>query len=409
MLKKYFSFALTLVIIAFSVCAVHAEETLNINELRQCGRIFAYSGASSAYFYGYNKTTLYSAKVIPDGITRYVSIDGTIRSACHDDNNAYALFESSRRDYSVIKMNMNSGDYNIYRLGTLEGIDNVSFAATENEFFLIDNNGVYPAALSFGYDGKRKYSLSFNLGVERLFTNGGNAYAKAYSGEVYKLSNGKKSYCASFGEYTDFENAGAGFIYTEIGQLISLENGSAQNFDDKYVVKTQDRVFRDNDGILFAAAGNKSAILNSDYTCTVKDNSFQSPHSDGNGGNSGGSGGQISMSDDVVVGIDAGTTVAQLKKSFSEIKAVYNLNGGEVSSGKLRTGFSVKTSANIYTIAVRGDINSTGTVNSSDISELMQYFTDSLSLSGCYIKAADYNFDGSVDNADLVLMARSTE
>lgn len=409
MFKKYFSLLFTFILIVVSVCSVHAQDMLNLNDLKKCGRIFAYSGDSSAYFYGFNKTTLYSAKVIPDGVMRYVSIDGTIRSVCHDDSNAYALFEGSRDYYSVIKLNMINGNYRVYALGTLTGIDDVSFAATESEIFLIDNNGVYPTALCLDYNGNRKYSLNFNLGVKNLFNNGGNAYARASTGEIYKLSGGSKSYCASIDRTVDFKNAGAGYVYTEGGQLVSLNDGSTQNFTDKHVVKTKNGTFNDNSGTLFAAVGNKTVALNNDYSCAVKDNSTQVTKPNGNSSNNGNSssGERLKISDGVVVGVEAGTTVTQLKKSFSEVKSVYDLNGDEVTSGKLRTGFSIKTSESRYSIAVHGDINSSGTVNSADVTTLMKYLTDSQSLTDCQIKAADYNLDGYINNTDLVLLARA--
>ena len=408
MFKRYFSLALTLIFVAISVCAVHAQETLNLKDLKQCGKIFAYSGDSSAYFYGFNKTTLYSAKVLPEGITRYVSIDGTIRSVCHDDNNAYALFEGNRNYYSVIKLNMTNGSYRIYELGTLAGIDDVSFAATDSELFLIDNNGTYPTALCLDYNGNRKCSLSFYLGVKNLFTNGGNAYARASTGDVYKLSGGGKSYCTSIDRTANFENAGAGYVYTKGGQLVSLKDGSTQSFTDKHVVKTKNGTFKDNSGTIFAAVGNKTAALNSDYNCTVKDKPAQVTQSNGNSNNSDiNFGEKLNIYDGVVVGIEAGTTVAQLKKSFPDIKSIYDLNEDEVTSGKLRTGYSVRTSDNICFLAVRGDINSSGTVNSTDVTALMRYLTDGQSLTDCQLKAADYNLDGNINNTDLVLLARA--
>ena len=56
-----------------------------------------------------------------------------------------------------------------------------------------------------------------------------------------------------------------------------------------------------------------------------------------------------------------------------------------------------------------GDITGEGNVKSNDVSALMSYFVNKSDLSGVYLKSADFNRDGNIDNKDLVSIARQGE
>ena len=67
----------------------------------------------------------------------------------------------------------------------------------------------------------------------------------------------------------------------------------------------------------------------------------------------------------------------------------------------------ITTSGGECTLAVRGDLNSNGAVNSADVKALMEHFASGTELSAGVSAAADFNSDGAVDNRDLVLLAQS--
>ena len=62
-----------------------------------------------------------------------------------------------------------------------------------------------------------------------------------------------------------------------------------------------------------------------------------------------------------------------------------------------------------YTIAVCGDVTGEGNVNSKDVTLLQKHLCGNAKLSGAFLKAADFNLDGKVDNRDLVLISRQKD
>lgn len=59
----------------------------------------------------------------------------------------------------------------------------------------------------------------------------------------------------------------------------------------------------------------------------------------------------------------------------------------------------------LYTVAVRGDVSGSGTVNSADVRLLQQYLAGDKELGAAACLAADLNGDGEATAADLVLLA----
>ena len=110
--------------------------------------------------------------------------------------------------------------------------------------------------------------------------------------------------------------------------------------------------------------------------------------------------------EDTVV-VVAGMTVAALKKGDKSIGMVYDNDGKEISSGKLRTGYSLRKNSVEYPLAVYGDLNASGTVNSRDIKLFMNHLVGNTTINGVFAVAADMNSDGKLDNRDLVLLSKT--
>ncbi len=111
--------------------------------------------------------------------------------------------------------------------------------------------------------------------------------------------------------------------------------------------------------------------------------------------------------DKYIVGVAPSTSVTSFKKNFSDSATVYNSDGNVMSSGNVRTGYTVSVNYHTYTIIILGDLTGEGNVKTNDVNVLMNYCVDSESLNELQVLAADYDCNGVVDNRDLVLIARS--
>lgn len=419
MIKRIVRSAVILaLIITASVCTIKADGSVMPGELRQCKHIYSYSGKANAYFYGYSGKTLCSTRVIPNSITRYVSVSGTIRAVCHDENCAYALYDGSNKSYGVVRMNMNSGECDYCTISDTQNAVNRSFAVAGNEIFIIFNSRIFPVVKSYNFSGKYLKMYEFTRGAECLFCNGGYAYARDFNGEIFSLSGKGKTKRAELEAYTEFFNAGDGYIFTRDKRIILLNGGYTERPDCDLAVKTPRSGFyltgsalRYSGGEaevgsarLLCAVGSTAAVLRNDFLCEIVNINNNTKQISSNTINR-----KPKISDSTIVGIEAGTTVARLKEMFSDIKKIHNHNGAEVTSGLLKTGYTAQTPEGSYRIALTGDVNSSGTLNSADIDELLSALSGSEKLSGWCLKAADLNGDGSVNTKDLVLVGKKTK
>ena len=137
MCKKALTVILSGFICAFFtlVTTVKAAE-FNLGDLGECKRIYS-CGNRAAYFYGYTNTALISSRLSDDCRTSRVNINGVIRSVTHSGSFTYALFSVSNRQYSVIMLNADSGDYSIIDLNSDFEIDPKSIAADSSEIFVL--------------------------------------------------------------------------------------------------------------------------------------------------------------------------------------------------------------------------------------------------------------------------------
>lgn len=330
-----------LLLTLFLLFSVNASAAATLHELANCRKTFSYSGSAAAYFYGFYGSTLVSSRVLPDTMTRTVTVPGNILCACHDDDNAYALYKESLHTFRVVQMNMHSGACAHTTVAENRTVQHTSIAAGGGELFVI----VVENSRSFvlGQLGHAEYPYRFSHNIDRLFVSDNTAYARTDGGAVYRIGN---------------------------GQAASV-SGVAPN-----------------DSATTVCAGGQTATLQADFTCTVHTGS--AAQSDGN-----------------TLTVAAGTTVRQLQTQYPSLTAVYNAEGHPVDSGTVHTGYSVQMGGSVYLLAVAGDVNGNGAVNSADADALMQHLIGSAALPPIAAVAADINKDGSVDHRDLVLLARA--
>ena len=436
-MKKAFSVLIIILTIVFiPLYSAESKSIQKLNDLSYCKNLYTYSGYNYAYFYGYTSDTLYSAQSIPDINLRYIKVDGLIRAVCHNENCAYALYESktSGRSYSIVRMNMQNGGCDYLDIGSQSNIINSSFAVNDDEIFIIRTDNYNSYAASYDINGKRKYNYKFDFNVERLFINNSRTYAVLSNGDIYDIENGTHTYHNNLGNDHNFADAGAGYIYTEGKLLISLTDNSRENIVNakaSKVVKCENKLFsftgntlKSSDGskytisdpYMMTATANLISVLSSNYECNTinvsemyENKSNNNDYNDNTNRSYQNLENHYKVKDNIMLGIESGTTVSQFRKKFSEEVTVYNKDGDVYASGKIATGFRCKVYGNTYKIAVRGDVTGEGNVKSNDVDVIMKNTIGLYSLENEFYAAADYNLDGILDNRDLVLVAQKSQ
>ena len=134
------------------------------------------------------------------------------------------------------------------------------------------------------------------------------------------------------------------------------------------------------------------------YTATkIPDDTSTKPPVDNSGGSSSGGDSTTKPSGSTWT-ISPGTSVSQMNGT------VYS-NGKVVTSGNLATGMTTTVDGKEYTISVKGDPSGDGKVSVTDVVKLQSHLLNKTTLSGAYLKAADFNGDGNVTITDLVKAA----
>ena len=398
MIKRILIYFLCLFLPISVIYSVNAASSVQPVELSKCRRIYAYSGNAAAYFYGFSSDTLVSARVLPDVEVCRAQADGVIRAACHDESRDFALYQSGYHQYGVLTIDMRDGSRNAKPLPINKEVTDTSLAVSGDEIFVICPGKAYSEV--FGFIGSKTICYKISGGAERLFTNGDKAYAQSYYGAVYQIGGGQTSFCVQLSAHEKHVNSGTGYILTSSGELVSL-SGNRESCKYKAAVKTKSGVFCTNESVTAAGINDRAAVLYSDFRCgffPIGTGAKENPGSD-------------EKSPEAPSGcadrIAPGMTVAQLKKAYPDVSAVLDAEGNEITSGSIRTGYQAQLHGERVVLAVTGDLNGTGTVNRSDISDLMQSFSSDKPLIGCYSRAADINKDGVCDTRDLVLLAQS--
>lgn len=427
--KLITSILLSLIFLFIAASTVYSQTERSLSVFNECKKYYTENNSDGAFIYGYNYKTLYSASVLPSFGIRYVTVDGTIRSVSHNKTCTYAFYNKAD-DYFVTELDSTNGSCVTYSFGELTQIDNSSFAFCNGRAYFIftDSDNTYVS--SYDSNGKALRKYTFDTNVKRIFTNDSKVYAQLYGGEIYRLDSNSSEYCMSINPGYNFCNAGSGYIYSEVGTLFSLTENSIENISGakkNCVVKSGGKLIYSNDRTIkyndksyenknkiqaLFFLGNNIGILDENFTLnTIALSDFKVND-----------GGLISYndaerknddvkinSDGYITGVSNGTTVTNFKKMFSGEVTVYDKDGAEVTSGKIKTGYRVRISDVIYEIAVSGDITGEGNVKSNDVSALMSYFVEKSELSGVYLASADFNNDGNINNKDLVAIARQAE
>lgn len=430
MKQKLFSAILLSLIFTFIAAGtVYSESDKNLSVFDECKEYYTESNTYGAFVYGFNYSTLYSSCVIPYSNIRYVSVDGIIRSVCHNKRCSYSLY-NKKNSYFITELDSSNGNCTTYSFGELSYIDNSSFAFCDGKAYFIftDSNNTY--VRSYNSNGKVIRKYTFDANVKYIFVNNSKVYAMLYDGSIYRLDSNSSCYCVNVNAGYDICNAGNGYIYSGAGTLFALTGnhieyvyGAKSNcviknenrfiYSDEWTIKCDNKYYKSKSKIKsLLMYGNNIGILDenlrlniikfSDFKGNDENLSFNYESESKNQ--------TVNInSDGYITGIDSGTTVSNFKKLFSDDITVFDKSGNEVTSGKIKTGYRTRISNVIYEISVSGDITGEGNVKSNDVSSLMSYFVKKSDLFGVYLMSADFNNDGNINNKDLVGIARQAE
>lgn len=411
MLKKSLLFLL-IMLTAASVSLQAVNASSDTEKLRGCRRLYAYSGTAHAYFYGFENQTVYSVAVLPQCFARSISVNGTVCAVCHDEHTLYALYKAGYK-YRLASLNMDNGKLADDSLeARIEKVVCSSFAADSKSAYLVVSDVNYSKVVRYGRGNQQQRSYAMPEGAESVFINDNKIYAKSYSNEIFQLTDNRRVKCAELERYKKFYNAGAGWIFSEDGRLISLRNGSVSYENGIFCVRTGSGVYHCRTGRLFAAVGNTSATLNQDFS--LSRSIPQAVSSANQGSRSGGQTNRLPSSgytplfvrSNIVWVKKAGITVTKLKNTYPQVTAVFDKKGKPVTSGAVKTGYSLTANRRNYPIAVKGDVSGNGTVNSADLRLTMDSLLSTRSFSAAERMAADNNENGSVTISDVALLAQ---
>ena len=393
MFKRALSCLTVLALFVASAVFARADDSVKFDELKACRKVFAYSGSSSAYFYGFYDKTVCSARVVPNASVKWAAVPGAVLAVCHDEENLCALYKTGYESYGAAVLNVNSGRLTCRDIVSGKSVMFSSVAYADGEvFFIIVENGV---SYVTGFAENSTYTYRLDSDVRQLFVNDSRAYALTNDRRVYRLSKGGKSYCCQIPDDGKVTDGGCGYVYTQGLTLVSL-SGGAEYVGSKLALKLNGSTVKSDSDMLIAAAGGRYAALKKDCSCEIKDIA-EKPEDSGSA--------QYGTLADIII-CAQGMTVKELKDKYPGI-VLRGKDNSELSSGKLRTGDWAVLNGKTGEIAVSGDIDGTSAVTNKDVRMLMKSMIDSVSLSGCERKAADMNADGAVDNRDLVLLARA--
>jgi len=114
---------------------------------------------------------------------------------------------------------------------------------------------------------------------------------------------------------------------------------------------------------------------------------------------------QIKIENDMITGVEEGTTAALLKKAVG--MTIIGANGKPLNdSSVVSTGDTASDGTNTYTIVVLGDIDGDGFVDSYDCLLLKKALVGSYKLEGAYLRAACISSSDTPDSLDYLRLKK---
>lgn len=436
-MKRLISLLTAVILIScVSICKSRAYEEYNLSDLANCSGIKSDSNSRGGYLCAFSGNTVFSARLVPDFSSYNFTVNGHIKGVSQSGKYTYALVleDTFTNKYSVYSLNTDNG--NVFQSTfSNENFRTDSFSVSDNCIYYIKTDSAYAYVACVNLSSDKKTKITFGQNVNEVFNNNGKSYARLYDGSICKLSQTSSTCVANAGEFRNISNAGINKVINEDGFVVSLSDNSREyvsNAEFGKVSASDNKVFSVVNYHLSRKTSDKTqsvsipdtakAVVSYKNQCGVlldngtvqvyessdfdeKKTSDNNKHSDSSNSDNQAVISDYIFSDGIIFGIYSGETVADFKAKTSA-DAVYKSDGSVAKSGKLKTGFTTVINSRTYTIAVCGDVTGEGNVNSKDVTLLQKHLCGNAKLSGAFLKAADFNLDGKVDNRDLVLISR---
>lgn len=436
-MKRLISLVTAVMLIAlFGVCKSRAYDEYNLSDLAACSSVKSDSNGKGGFVCAFSGNTVYSARLVPDFSAYSFTVSGHIRGVSQSGKYTSALvFEDVfTNKYSVYTLNTDNG--NVFQNTFFdENFRTDSFSVSDGCIYYTKTDSTYAYVACVNLSNDKKTKITFSQNVNEVFNNNGKSYARLYDGSIFKLSQTSSTYVANTGEFRNISNAGINRVLNEDGFLVSLSDNSreyvsnAKAFnvsvsDDKVYsvvnyhlnlktsVKTRSVSIPDTAKAVVSYKNQCGVLLDNGTVQVFAPSDFEEKktadntnHADFSNTDNKNNDSDYIISNGMIYGIYSGETVAEFKNKTSA-EEVYKSDGTIAKSGKLKTGFTTFIDSQHLTIAVCGDVTGEGNVNSKDVTLLQKYLCGNETLSGAFLKAADFNLDGKVDNRDLVLISR---
>lgn len=417
---------MTIIFLFISTSAVFSYVVDDVSVLENCRELYSEINSDGSYLYGYTINCVYSAKILPNVNIRKLEVSGKIRSVSHYKSKTVALVEVSIDNFEVVVLDNNTGIYDYYKFNNMSELDVASFAFENNRVYFVKTDSNYNYVQSYSLSGELLHTYKFGKQLYNIFANNSKTYVRMYDGTIYRLSENTYEYITESDRNSSVSNAGANWIYCSTNKLISLDNNQNKTvyngtvncvaYNDGKVISSRNKtlyingteVYKFNKEVEFLISyANLISVIAVDFSSITleidmlenDENCFL---------NSANEQTYKINSDGIIYGVESGTTVSLFKKSYNT-ENVYDKNGYEVTSGKIKTGYRALINGENRLISIRGDITGEGNVKSNDVSALMSALSGKTKLNNIQFVSADYNFDGKVNNIDLVLIAQNVK
>lgn len=448
MRKGFICFLLSILIFICTSVNVVAFANYSASDLGKCGCLASDSNSYGGFAYGFSGKTLYSSMLVPNHSNRYVNVPYNIKSSCQSGELSCAMYicDNKTSRYGITTMNMNNGAICNYTFERVTGAVDKTFSLTGSYAYFIRSDAAYSYVAVYGTDGNLKKQCCFNMNVYSLFNNNSVTYAMLYDGRIYRFSGTSYTQVARIDKAENIFNAGVGYICTESGMLVSIENSettSVMHNNQNCIVKADGGIYAANNNRVsftqknaperfielsrtikcIVAYNGRIAVLNDSYYFDDISNSELKSNADrqidSKQENNFNSQSRYQNNTEItkeyrviqgkyIVGVAPSTAVSHFKKQFFNNVTVYNSEGSVVSIGNIKTGYTASIGNESYIIVILGDLTGEGNVKSNDVNMLMNYLINAINLNEMQMVASDYDCNGAVDNRDLVYIARNT-
>ncbi len=157
-MKRILSVALAaLICICSSTLHGYAATAYNASILASCKTVACYSCDSGAFAYGTANNTVYSVKMLAEYQSRYLAVDGKIKSLCQNGKYTCALYtrnaNTTSYKYAVVQMNTDSGKCDYYYFDSLSNIADESFSVSDGKIYFIKTDSNYAYVSAYNTDG----------------------------------------------------------------------------------------------------------------------------------------------------------------------------------------------------------------------------------------------------------------